>query len=62
MHYRVPAHVLILLVSWDIRAGPDPAHKHQAHDREILSVAYHPVQEWLVITGSADKVCLSPVF
>ncbi|KAF9654145.1 WD40 repeat-like protein [Thelephora ganbajun] len=44
-----------MLIIWDIRAGPDPAHKHQAHDKEILSVAYHPVQEWLVITGSADK-------
>ena len=42
--------------SWDTRAGPDPAHKHQAHEKEILSVAYHPAREWLVITGSADKV------
>lgn len=43
------------LMIWDTRAGPDPAHKHQAHEKEILSVAYHPAQEWLVITGSADK-------
>jgi histone-binding protein RBBP4 len=51
-----PTQVLIPWFSWDTRAGSDPAHKHQAHDKEILSVAYHPVQEWLVVTGSADKV------
>ena len=30
--------------------------KFQAHDREILAVAFSPASEHLLITGSADKV------
>lgn len=30
--------------------------KVQAHDREILAVAFSPASEDLLVTGSADKV------
>lgn len=32
--------------------------KTQAHDREILAVAFNPTVDYLLLTGSADKVRL----
>lgn len=43
--------------SWDTRAKIDPEQSIQAHDREILAVAFSPASEHLILTGSADKVC-----
>lgn len=44
------------LLRWDTRAPTEATAKIQAHDREILSCAFSPACEHLIITGSADKV------
>lgn len=44
------------MLSWDTRDSKSPNHRLEAHDREILSVAFSPASEHLLITGSADKV------
>jgi WD40 repeat protein len=41
--------------SWDTRQKA-PTSSIQAHDQEILAVAFNPGAETLLITGSADKV------
>ncbi len=41
--------------SWDTRQKA-PTSSIQAHDQEILAVAFNPGVESLLITGSADKV------
>ena len=41
--------------SWDTRQKA-PTSSMQAHDQEILAVAFNPGSETLLITGSADKV------
>lgn len=41
--------------SWDTRQKA-PTSSLQAHDQEILAVAFNPGAETLLITGSADKV------
>lgn len=46
------------LFSWDTRAPTEATAKIQAHDREILSCAFSPACEHLIVTGSADKVCM----
>jgi hypothetical protein len=43
--------------SWDTRQKA-PTSSMQAHDQEILAVAFNPGAETLLITGSADKVRL----
>ena len=46
---------------WDVRTPAEPVTKVQAHEQEILAVAFSPASEHLLVTGSADKVCsLSP--
>jgi histone-binding protein RBBP4 len=52
-------HDLELLSSWDTRTPTEPTMKFQAHDREILAVAFSPASEHLLVTGSADKVSSS---
>ena len=47
-----------LVCSWDTRDTKAPSYRIEAHEREILSVALSPASEHLLITGSADKVCL----
>lgn len=44
--------------SWDTRSPLDPKAKVEAHESEILAVAFSPANEHLLITGSADKVCI----
>ncbi|CCA70148.1 probable Chromatin assembly factor 1 subunit c [Serendipita indica DSM 11827] len=51
-----------MLVIWDIRQGDKPAYRYQAHGGaksgsrpEILSVAYSPANEFLLLTGGADQ-------
>lgn len=44
-----------MLMVWDIRSPLEPKIKIQAHDREILAVAFNPGLDYLVLTGSADK-------
>lgn len=46
--------------SWDTRTPDDPVTKMQAHDREILSVGFNPAIDYLLLTGSADKVAIYP--
>ena len=45
----------INVCSWDTRQKA-PTSSLQAHDQEILAVAFNPGAETLLITGSADKV------
>ncbi|KAJ3823862.1 WD40 repeat-like protein [Lentinula raphanica] len=47
-----------MLMLWDTRSPGGPVTKVQAHDREILAVAFSPASEDLLITGSADKTCI----
>ncbi|KAJ7070670.1 WD40-repeat-containing domain protein [Mycena amicta] len=44
-----------MLMIWDTRAPTQPSMKKEAHEREILAVAFSPAQDHLLITGSADK-------
>jgi len=44
-----------MLMLWDTRAPKDPSSRLEAHDREILSVAFGLENGNLIITGSADK-------
>jgi WD40 repeat protein len=44
-----------MFCSWDTRQKA-PTSSIQAHDQEILAVAFNPGVESLLITGSADKV------
>ncbi|TDL20887.1 WD40 repeat-like protein [Rickenella mellea] len=43
-----------MLMIWDTRTK-EATTKVEAHEREILAVAFSPAQENLIITGSADK-------
>jgi len=43
--------------SWDSRDPVKPVQRVQAHQGEINSVAFHPNKEWMLATGSSDKVC-----
>ena len=45
--------------SWDTRSPLDPKVKVEAHESEILAVAFSPANEHLLVTGSADKVCIT---
>ena len=42
--------------SWDTRSPLDPKLKVQAHDAEVMAVAFSPAVEHLLLTGSSDKV------
>ncbi|KAI0361077.1 histone acetyltransferase type B subunit 2 [Trametes cingulata] len=46
-----------MLMLWDTRDATKPAAQLQAHDREILAVAFTPNVDFpnLILTGSADK-------
>ncbi|KAF8515821.1 WD40 repeat-like protein [Hysterangium stoloniferum] len=44
-----------MLCIWDTRDAKTPNYRVEAHEREILSVAFSPASEYLLITGSADK-------
>lgn len=48
--------LFVLGYRWDTRTGSSPTHQVQAHKAEINSVAFHPHQEWMIATGSSDKV------
>ena len=45
--------------SWDTRSPLDPKAKVEVHESEILAVAFSPASEHLLVTGSADKVCVT---
>ncbi|KAH9948186.1 WD40 repeat-like protein [Amylocystis lapponica] len=47
-----------MLLIWDSRAPSDAVTKIQAHDREILAVAFSPAVDHLLVTGSADKTII----
>jgi len=47
-----------MLMIWDTRAPTEAKVKIEAHDREILAVAFSPATEHLLVTGSADKTCV----
>jgi len=42
--------------SWDARSSLDPKLKVQAHDAEVMAVAFSPAVDHLLLTGSSDKV------
>jgi WD40 repeat protein len=52
-------HATDRLGSWDTRTPQEPTSKSQAHDEDILSVAFNPASEHILITGSADHVRFS---
>jgi len=47
-----------MLMIWDTRTPTEPKLKVQAHDSEILAVAFSPATEHLLVTGSADKTAV----
>lgn len=47
---------ILTLRSWDTRAPKEPSSKIEAHEREILAVAFSLANDNLIVTGSADKV------
>ena len=44
------------IFSWDTKSPKEPIVKFEAHEKEILSVAFALANEHLIVTGSADKV------
>lgn len=47
----------IIINSWDSRNDTDkPIHNIQAHEAEINCVSFAPNSEWVLATGSSDKV------
>jgi WD40 repeat protein len=46
----------LLPCRWDTRSSLDPKLKVQAHDAEVMAVAFSPAVDHLVLTGSSDKV------
>lgn len=58
MYVVFPMHIVSMLICyrWDKRNPSSPAIKEQAHEQEILAVAFSPSTPHLIITGSADKV------
>ena len=45
------------LMIWDIR-GSQPAHTVDAHSAEVNCLSFNPYSEFILATGSADKVGL----
>lgn len=52
---------LIENVRWDARAGDKPIHSVWAHEAEANCVGFSPGSEWILATGSSDKVGFTPV-
>lgn len=42
--------------SWDSRDPVKPVQSTIAHGGEINSVSFHPNKDWMLATGSSDKV------
>src|ERR1700722_10219222 len=53
---QMAAFSLYFFSRWDTRSPQEATTKIQAHDQEILAVAFSPASEHLLVTGSADKV------
>ena len=45
------------LIIWDAR-NSSPAHQVDAHTAEVNCLAFNPYSEYILATGSADKVCV----
>ena len=51
---------IVTICSWDVRdSSKQPANVVKAHSAPINSVAFNAFSEWLLATGSADKVFLA---
>lgn len=49
--------MLLFLSSWDTRRNTDsPVHRILAHDAEVNCVEFNGGNEWILATGSGDKV------
>jgi histone-binding protein RBBP4 len=46
----------LIPLSWDKRNLNAPSCQVEAHEAELLSVAFSPASEFLIVTGSSDKV------
>jgi WD40 repeat protein len=46
-------------VSWDTRSSnySKPSHVVDAHNAEVNCLSFNPFSEYILATGSADKVC-----
>ena len=46
--------------SWDTRSNntSKPSHAVDAHTAEVNCLSFNPYSEFILATGSADKVCL----
>jgi WD40 repeat protein len=46
--------------SWDTRSSnyTKPSHVVDAHGAEVNCLSFNPFSEYILATGSADKVCL----
>lgn len=42
--------------SWDVRASAEPRMHVDAHDAEVNSISFNPFSQFILATGSADKV------
>lgn len=47
------------LMVWDTRSNTvnKPAHSIDAHSAEVNCLSFNPYSEFILATGSADKVC-----
>jgi len=48
-----------LYCSWDTRSSnyTKPSHVVDAHNAEVNCLSFNPFSEYILATGSADKVC-----
>lgn len=48
-----------LSFSWDTRSSnyTKPSHVVDAHNSEVNCLSFNPFSEYILATGSADKVC-----
>jgi WD40 repeat protein len=48
-----------LFFSWDTRSSnyTKPSHVVDAHGAEVNCLSFNPFSEYILATGSADKVC-----
>ena len=51
--------MLHILLSWDTRSNTNskPSHIVDAHTAEVNCLSFNPYSEFILATGSADKVC-----
>lgn len=54
--YKIQIQTNPIIRSWDSRSDK-PTNSIVAHSEEVYCLSFNPFSEWILATGSADKVC-----